>query len=257
MFREAPAGRRLAGRTRQIADGGDRVLEVRLPQRAIVWLLSAIGAAIVLLHLAITVVRSVLDWDFVGRDSVYTVFGMWAESSVSGWFSATLLLIGAALLALIATAKRATGDRFTRHWALLAVILLLLAIDDAADVHGQLSAVMHVVFDTDGYLLYAWIVPGALFALAVGLGYLRFLRALPAAYRWRFLLSGALFSVSAIALEALEARHDSEHGTETMTYKLLVTVEETVEMGALIFFVATLLRYLSGLAPTVALRLTR
>lgn len=230
-------------------------IQLTLIQRRVVWTLALIAALIISIHLVITVIRDVMDVRFVGLDNLYTAFGMWAENSVANWFSATLALISAALLAVIAIAKRAQRDRFALAWTGLAVLFLALAIDDAADVHGQLSYVLHERYQTEGWLLYAWVVPGIAIAALVGLLYARFLWNLPAGVRLRFLLAGGLYCVSALGLELLEGRQDSASGVENLPYKLMVTVEETVEMGALILFVATLLTVLRSLAPEVKIRL--
>ena len=230
-------------------------IPVTLSQRAVVWTLVTVAALIVTAHLAITVIRDIMDVRFVGLDNLYTAFGMWAESSVSNWFAATLTLIAAGLLAVIAIAKRAQRDRFAAAWTGLAVIFLVLAIDDAADVHGQLSYVLHERYQTEGWLLYAWVVPGIAAVALVGLLYARFLWNLPDGVRWRFVVAGGIYCVSALGLELLESRYDSLNGVENLPYKIMVTIEETVEMGALILFVATLLTLLRSLAPEVRIRL--
>ena len=217
--------------------------------------LSLVAGFIVTLHLIITFIRDVINYRFVGVDNVYTVFGLWSETSLANWYSSTLALICAALLAIIALIKRRQSDRYAWHWAGLAFLLFAVAVDDAADAHGQLSFILHHRYQTDGVFLYAWAIPALMFVALMGLVYARFLWNLAPEYRWRIALAGALFCASAVGLELLEGRHDSLHGVENLTYKAMVTVEETVEMAALIFFIATLLTMLRTLAPTIRVRL--
>lgn len=235
--------------------GSPEEITITLTQRGIVWSLSSVAAVIVLLHVVVTLVRSYADRPIVGIDNLYTVFGLWAESSLANWYSSTLFLLAAALLALITVATRARRDADARYWAGLGLVFLALAIDDAADVHGQLSYVLHAYLQTTGFLLYAWIIPAtALLALFV-LAFARFVWNLPAPVRTRFVLAGVIFCVSALVFEAFEGRHDGLYGTETMTYKLLVTIEESAEMAAIILFIATLFGILRALGPQVRMRL--
>ena len=220
-----------------------------------VWTLIALTVLLLLAHVVLTVVRSVLDIRFVGLDNLYTVFGLWAETSVGNWFGSVLLLCCAGLLTLIAVAKRVMRDRYRWHWAGLAVIFLLMSIDEGADAHGQVSYVLNAYFQPSGLLLYAWVVPGVIFVLLFGIAYARFLVSLPGSYRWRFGLAGSVFVAAALVLEMVQARHDGLYGVETMTYKLLVTVEEMAEKGALILFIATLMRYISEETQAVRVRI--
>lgn len=241
----------------QSATDASGELAFTLSQRGLVWFLSIIAALIVTAHIIVTLVRQYSERPIVGIDNYYTLFGLWAESSLANWFSSTLFLIAACLLALITIAKRAQSDRYTWHWAGLGVVFFALAVDDAADAHGQLSSVLHGHFQTTGLLLYAWIIPAVFMLVIFGLVFARFVWNLPADIRWRFVLAGVLFVISAVVFEAFEGRYDELHGTETMPYKIMVTIEETIEMAAIIFFIATLYGILHSMAPAVRVRLAR
>lgn len=230
-------------------------IALTLTRRGVIWTLSLVAVTIIVAHIIVTLVRSYASRPIMGIDNLYTLFGLWAEASFANWFSSTLFLISAALLALITIAKRARGDRYTWYWAGLALVFFALAVDDAADAHGQLSYVLHAYLQTSGFLLYAWVIPAAGMLLIFGLVYARFVWNLAPPIRWRFVLAGALFVVSALVFEVFEARYDGLHGTENMPYKIMVTIEETVEMGAIIFFIATLLTILHAYGPTVRVRL--
>jgi hypothetical protein len=248
-------GRLTAGRVRpeRIAAEavGEGTLDLTISRWAVTSVLTFFAALVIIAHIIMTIIRSVLHWRFVGVDNLYTVFGLWAETSFANWFSSTLLFLCALVLAVVTLAVKATDGRYVKHWAGLALLFLILAIDEGADAHGQMSHTLYAYFRPTGYLLYIWIIPAAVLLLVFALLYLRFVIQLPSSLRWRMVLAGAIYVVAALVLEAFQGRHDSLYGTETMTYKALVTLEESLEMGALIFFIFTLLTFLRSLKPEI------
>jgi hypothetical protein len=95
---------------------------------------------------------------------------------------ALALLLAAAFLAALA---RRVGDRDARHWAALAAVLSLLSVDEAASLHERLGGpAAEVLGDAlGGALHFAWVVPGVVLALVVGLAFLRFVLRLPPSTR--------------------------------------------------------------------------
>ena len=105
----------------------------------------------------------------------------------------------------------------------------------------------------DGYLYYAWVVPAAIILCLLGVWYLPFLRALPRATRRRFIGAGLLYVGGALGVELLGGRWITEHG-RTLTFFLVVTLEEVLELtGGLTFFDA-LVRHLGTRRATLAVR---
>ncbi|MCO5176918.1 MAG: hypothetical protein M9890_08130 [Thermomicrobiales bacterium] len=235
--------------------GSNQPVRVPIPRRAVVMILSVIAGLLLVAHMLVSLNRFVLDLHFFAADNLFVLFDMWSEVSIPSWYSVVLLLIASAILAVIAVAKYAVRDSFRLHWAVLAVIFLALSLDEAADIHGQASYTLNEKLNTSGFLAYAWIIPAALLVLVVGLAYLRFLLHLPPDVRIRVAIAGAVFLSGALVMEAIEGRYDSSHGVETMTYRVMVGIEETLEMAGTILFISTLLAYLASLAETVELRI--
>ena len=68
---------------------------------------------------------------FLGRRSalgVVDAFMLRQEANIPTWFAASTLLVCSILLATIALAKKAQGDRYTLHWSVLALIFLCLSL---------------------------------------------------------------------------------------------------------------------------------
>lgn len=244
-------------RGQAVERGSPRELELAVPRDRLVWLLSVFAGLLLVAHLLVSLNRYVFGLAFFGADNLYVLFDMWDEVSIPSWYSIVLLLGAAGVLAIIATAKRASADRYAHHWTGLAVIFVVLSIDDAADIHGQTSYTLNQLLDTSGYLAYAWIIPAAALVVLAGLAYLRFLMHLPAPVRLRFVLAAAIFLTGALVMEAIEGSYDTQHGVENMPYRLMVGVEETLEMAGIILFISTLLAYLATLTSAVRVRLPR
>jgi hypothetical protein len=63
--------------------------------------------------------------------------------------------------------------------------------------------------------------------------YLKFLFHLPTQTRWRFIIAGLVYVGGAAGVDIPEGYYEALYGTETMTYSLLVTLEESLEMAGI------------------------
>ncbi len=121
---------------------------------------------------------------------------------------------------------------YLRHWLGLAVIFLLLSVDEAVSFHELLSDFLEKTFNVSGFFYFAWIVHGTLFVAFVGGLYLHFLWNLPARTRYLMLAAGGIFLCGALGVEAVTARYVESNGFANLTYAGLATVEESLEMGS-------------------------
>ena len=170
------------------------------------------------------------------RESFFRLFYLDWEANVPTWFASSALLVCSAMLAVIAAAKRQQGDGFTRHWQLLALIFLGLSLDETALFHEMGIKPLRPFFSS-GYLYYAWVVPGALAVCLFAAAYLRFLRHLPFRTRILVALSGALYVGGGIGVEALSGHHAARSGEGDLTYEMLASIEELMEMAGVATFV--------------------
>jgi hypothetical protein len=178
-----------------------------------------------------------------------------SERNPGAFFSFLLLLLAGLLLAVIAAKERHLGGRWWRHWAALAAIFVLLAYDEAAMLHEQLTEPLGASLKTGGLFLWAWVIPGLIFVGVIFAVYLPFLLALPPMFRNLFLLSGALFVGGALGLEMLSGLYYEGHG-RTQTYTLITTIEEVLEMAGALLFIYSLTRYLTVRGDRFEIRLT-
>jgi hypothetical protein len=164
---------------------------------------------------------------------------------VPSWFS-SMLLIGCALVAaILAALTRLAGGRDARYWAALAAVLSLLSLDEAAALHERLGGPAAEVLGaaTRGALHFAWVVPGVVLALVVGLAFLRFVLRLPRSTRRLVVAAAALYLTGAAALEAVGGMVLEAQGHRAM-YLLVTAAEEGLEMAGAVLLLYAILRLL-------------
>jgi hypothetical protein len=203
------------------------------------------------------------------------------ERSIPTWFNSILLLLCSILLAVVTVAKKQRDDRYSLHWGVLSIILLLLSLDEVASIHeaigAQLERLLHNItgFNASGAISFFWVVPGAIFVFIVLLAYLRFLAHLPQTTRRWFLFAGALFVLGALGVEMLTAQVMSSSGSiadwvasssggivgresasaiPTILKGLQTSIEEMFEMLGLTAFVYALLAYIRSYVEDISVR---
>jgi hypothetical protein len=209
------------------------------------------------------------------------LFDVGEERSIPTWFESILFLLCSTLLAVVAVAKKQRNDRFSLHWGVLSVILLLLSLDEVASIHEAVGEQSERLLNyatgitPGGAISFFWVVPGAIFVFIVLLVYLRFLANLPQTTRRLFLFAGALFVLGALGIEMLTAQvvssseaisgwvesasggmigRGSASAIPTILKGLQTSVEEMFEMLGLTAFVYALLVYISSYVEDVSVR---
>ena len=185
---------------------------------------------------------------FLGHDNLLGFvqkFDLDAENNVPTWFSTIcLFLCGIALAAIALTEWRGKGP-LRVYWFGLAGTFVLLSLDEAASFHELLVAPVRMALHPEGFLYFAWVIPGSFFVLGFVLVYWRF-----------FLLAGFVYCSGALGMEMIDGRYVSLHGRD-FNYSLMVIVEESLEMAGEILFLRSLLAYLADHVGSLTVRLRR
>ena len=189
------------------------------PERAVVQI-SPRQATVALASIAaILAALSIGQHLYPGNDIPIERINLDSEISIPTWFQSTLLLLSGALTALIAVLRSRASRSYVRHWIVAAVALILLSGDEMLALHEMLIDPMRALLDVGGGLVYfAWIVPGAVVAVAFGATYLRFLGHLPERIRKLFVTAGVLYLMGALGMEAIdEPTHPPKAATPSGT----------------------------------------
>ena len=230
------------------------ITALALNPRRITRTLAAIACVLILLSLAGQIFKHVFGHDDV--HGLVLLFYVDQEHNIPSFFSAAQLLLAATLLALIAALKAGTGGTFRYRWAGLALTFLYMSVDEAVGIHELLTGPTRTMLGLPdhGIFQFAWVIPGAMIAVALGLWFLRLLLSLPPRTRRQFIVAAVLFVGGALGFELLGGLYYRQ-GAETFGYSLLSTAEEGLEMAGIIVFIDALLQYVAGEYREILLRI--
>lgn len=171
-----------------------------------------------------------------------------SEQNLPTFFSSFMLMLSALMLTSIAVLKRQHKERYAYHWAVLAFGFFCMSMDEILSVHEKFIYPMQMLLGGGdlGVLEFAWVVPGMALVALVGVFYFTFLLDLPVDTRRMFLLSGSIYIGGAIGMELAGGWYFDQHGLEGLhhpTFKVMATVEETLEMAGIIIFIHAVMTY--------------
>ena len=214
-------------------------MELRIDPRRTALSLFAVAVALIVAHFAGMYSRFVLGH---GRLlGLVDTFNVNVENNVPTFFSTFLLVACALVLAVIARLP-ANGSRGRRYWGWLAILFMLLALDEDASIHELFIKPVQYFLPVEGALHFAWVVPYGILALLVGLLYLRFVLGLPEPTRRLTIVSGSIYVTGALVFEMIGGWYISEiAGVQDFPYAIIVAGEEFLEMCGSILFLYTLL----------------
>ena len=203
--------------------------------------------AIILCLLIMCVVTQYTRFE-MGRSNTGIVrsFDVNKEFNIPSTFSAVILLLSSCLLGLISRHKKTHKESFVFHWTLLAFIFLYLSVDEAGKIHELTMGPVRRLFDAEGFLFFAWVIPAFFFLIAFAVAYWKFLFHLPRKYQILFCTAGAVYIAGALGLEMVGARYVWLHGKRSFLYSMITVVEEGLEMTGVLIFIYALLDYMKG-----------
>ena len=179
----------------------------------------------------------------VTADGDVQLLSLNGDQNVPTWYSSSMLLVCAGLLATIAASSE--RNNYRRHWAALSAIFLFLSMDEAASIHEKAGSVLAALVEFGSFSHYVWVIIYGPLVLIIGLTYWRFLMQLPTKVRRLFFTAGFLYVGGALGMEVIDGLYAISYGRSSLGYLLLTQVEEVLEMlGVAVFFFA-LLSYIS------------
>lgn len=216
-----------------------------------------LALGIVAFLLVVASVGGQLAPNYTDRSDPIILFSLDSEQNLPTFFSVLLLLFAALLLAVIAVFKKEQADSYALYWVVLSFGFLLMAVDEAMSIHEKLNAPMSQLLGEERLSVfhYAWVVPGIVFVVAVGLFFLKFLLHLPAKTGRLFLMAAVLYLGGVIIIELVGNHYAAVDGVESLSYLVSVTMEESLEMAGIIVFIFALLSYIAENYGEVRFRL--
>ncbi|MFQ4145273.1 hypothetical protein [Chlorogloeopsis sp. ULAP02] len=183
--------------------------------------------------------------DYPLRDLLVYLFNVDQERNFPSLYSGIALLFCSILLFLITSAKKIAGEAHISHWRALTIIFVCLSIDELMSFHELLIAPTQKLFNTSGFLYFAWVIPGAIFVLMFLLAFLKFITALPKKIKRLFLIAGTIYISGTIGIEMLGGYQANLYGQDNIIYAVITTIEEFLEMLGIVIFIYALMSYIS------------
>ncbi|MGV8909909.1 MAG: hypothetical protein ACOH1Y_13075 [Propionicimonas sp.] len=190
-----------------------------------------------------------LHLDFRGLHSLERYFFYDLEGNIPTWFSSILLFLCAERAWWVASAARASGNRWHRHWRGLSFIFAYLSLDELAQIHEQVGVALRESLSLGGVLRFAWVVVAVPLVIVFAFFYLRFLMAQPLWTRVAFTVSGVIYVGAAAGMEMVGALLVNAFGFQSLAYAAVSAVEEGAEMLGAVLFLGALTVARANLQP--------
>ncbi|WAK03623.1 hypothetical protein [Methylobacter sp. YRD-M1] len=176
-----------------------------------------------------------------------SLFNVDAEHNIPTFFTVFLLLSAALLLSVITILEKYRRASHVSHWLILSFGFLFMAIDELVSIHERLiKPIRNLLGDGNlGVFYFAWVILGIALILFLAWFFLRFWLHLPAKTRLTFFMAAVLYVGGSIGFEMIGGRYAELHGLEDLTYKMIATAEESLEMAGIILFIRGLLVYIA------------
>lgn len=225
-------------------------MTIPLQQKGITKFLSLVAFILIMIHIVILCI-----YYYIGDPDTFDfvrMFDLDMERNVPTLFSSALLLIAGFLFYLLSKSPKEVTNGSRKYWLGLSLVFTFLAFDESAKIHEQLGDLTENFVDASGYLHYPWVISYGILVLVLAAFYLRFFLKMERKVFWSFMGAAVIYLGGAIGFELLGANESSQHGTETVLYSVLYTIEESLEMYGVIFLIYILLGLLAD--KTVKIR---
>ncbi|WP_170388020.1 hypothetical protein [Ruegeria atlantica] len=164
------------------------------------------------------------------------------ETSIPTVISFLLMVTAAQLATLIFIFQRRQQRSWLNlYWLLAALVLILLAYDEIAQVHESIPPpVFREVF-----LHHGWIFAGISVVSILLVMFVPFLRSLPSPLARKMLTAGAIFLFGAVVIEGVSGLYSTKMSKDFI-YDLLTVLEESCELFGICFLNIALLDFIAG-----------
>lgn len=214
---------------------------IRLEPARLVRALAAIAVLLTLAHVVLALVKA-----FTGHDHVFglvRLFDLDRERNIPSFFSGCLFLLNALLMGLVAKIVPRSASRTI--WLFFAGLFVFLAFDELFGVHERLTRPVRQALHTSGLLYYAWVLVYIPAVVLLAFVFVPVWRRLDRPVRSRLTLAAGTYLAGAVGVEIVAGAYREAVGPRwSLTYGILVAIEESLEMAGLILLTHSLLSLL-------------
>jgi hypothetical protein len=220
--------------------------------RVVGWLALAAGG-LVLIHLLGLV--STYAFGHGRLLGIVPFFDLDLEVNAPTWYSSVLALMGASLFLILWRQVPLDGKR-RRPWFVLSMLFVYISVDEFASLHERLIVPVRESLSLSGLLYFAWVVPYGLAVAILAVALLSFVSRLEPVVRVRFITAAVVYLSGAIGMELIGGWLFESNGQQrNLTYDLVATCEEILEMAGLILLIRAQLLLLRQHRPIMEVSL--
>lgn len=185
---------------------------------------------------------------------VVTLLHFDREQNLPTLFSVLLLLGAGGLAARHARAEHAPAF-FRRGWQVVALVIAAMAIDEFAMIHERVDAALRYYLAGQGLPYAAWPIPYVTGVLVLSVMLWRWFWRLERPLAIALVFAGSIYVAGAVGVELATGHYlaeiDPDHiGVTDLTRDLMATLEESLEMTALVLLMRTLTHHLPQAPPS-------
>lgn len=218
-------------------------MELRINRRKLMLYLCSIALLLVLAHSLWLTAYFIVDDTSVLDFS--RLIDLDYEGNIPTLYSALLFIFNAILLFFLTKVWRSQGINGARYWMGLAFIFLFLGVDEGTRLHEEIGDLVEPFVNAQGALYFPWVIPYVTALAIITLFYFKFYLGLSRSLQIELFIAAILFLGGAVGVEMISAQQADLHGTSSLSYSILYTIEESLELAGLLFFCHTLLKQIS------------
>ncbi len=171
-------------------------------------------------------------------------FNLDQEDNIVTYFAALLLLTASLILLFIACCKYKKKEKHQIYWWLLSAIFAYIALDESVEIHERLSDPIKNTWGTFSWFYFAWVIPAMFVIMLLGILFFKFFLNLPRQTKLNFIVAASLYLGGALVTEIIGGHYAYHYGLKNLTYGLITTFEETLELLGVSTFIFALLKFI-------------
>ena len=171
-------------------------------------------------------------------------FDLDIEYNLPSAYSAFAIWICSLLLLFIALKEHKRFEYQNLCWFGLSFIFFYLSLDEFFQLHENIGDIVERYVDATGFFYFPWIIPYGFSLIFLMLLYLNFFLNLPRKNAFLFFVAGVIYLSGAIGFDMLGGREAEVNGYDSIMYCIYYTIEELLEMIAVVLMIYALLSYI-------------
>lgn len=181
-------------------------------------------------------------------------FNLDEEGNFPSFYSAVAILVCSGLFAVIACEQQRNQKPYWPQWWGLAAIFLFLSLDEAAQIHELFdNDTLLSGLQTTGLWAWPWVIPYLILVVLFTIVFFKFFLSLSTQYKLLFGASAGLYVFAAIGMEMVGAFVYELTGRKTLTYVLIFSLEEMIEMFSIVLLIYSLLWFIEQEVKTLSI----